>query len=178
MNKVDFVKAMKILGIAYNKEFTEEQVGVWYEFFKDVNIESFKTAIQRIVVKNKYLPSIAELKQEITYINNPILQLNIDEEWEQVIKVIRKYGYYRSEEALKSLNEYTRNIVQTIGWYRLCTSENIEWERRTFKELFNNKQDGYESALLISEPQLTLAELTRLAQTKSNEQLLLESSNE
>ena len=63
-----------------------------------------------------------------------------------------------------------------IGWRRLCTSENIEWERKTFKELFNNKQENYEDAALLNEPQMTLAELTRIAEIKElerEEQILI-----
>ncbi len=173
MDKVDFTQAMKVLGIAYNKEFTSEQVGVWYEFFKDTNITDLKNAIQRIIAKNKYIPSIAELKQEIAYTTNPILQLDLDEEWDSVLHALRRYGYYRFDEAMDSLKPETRQIVRTIGWYRLCTSTDIERERRTFKELFNNKQDRYEETLVLSEPTMTLAELTMTAKLKEEERLLL-----
>jgi len=178
MKKEQFVKGITFLAIAYNKEMTQEQIEVWYDFFKNDDYEAFRSAVKRIIPKKQFMPSIAELKQELAYISNPILQLNIDEEWNKVLGVIRKYGYYRSDEALGSLNEYTRNIVKTIGWHRLCTSENIEWERKTFKELFNNKQDSYEDIALLGEPQLTLAELTRMAEIKAlerEEQMLLES---
>lgn len=169
MDKQLFVKGITFLAIAYNKEMTQEQIEVWYDFFKNDDYETFRTAVKRIIPKNQYMPSIAELKQEIAHISNPILQLNVDEEWKKVIDVIRKYGYYRSDEALGSLNEYTRKIVQTIGWHRLCTSENIEWERKTFKELFNNKQENIEDALLVNEQQLTLSEIKRIAEAKAIE---------
>lgn len=171
MTKEEFLKGITFLTIAYNKEFTEEQVSVWYEFFKDEDFEAFRKAVKRIIPQKQFMPSIAELKQEIATISNPILQMNVDEEWDKVIKAIRKYGYYRIQEALDSLNEHTRQIVRTIGWQRLCQSENIEWERRTFKELFNNKQDAYEDALVLGEPQMTLAELTRIAKLKGKEML-------
>lgn len=157
------------------KEFTQEDVQfmvkMWSNDFKNDDPKAFETAVERLRVKNKYCPSIAEIKEEIALINNPVLQMNVDEEWEKVIKAIRKYGYYRIQEALDSLNEYTRQIVRTIGWQRLCQSENIEWERRTFKEMFNNKQDAYEDVLVLGEPQLTLAELTRKAKLKEQEAL-------
>lgn len=177
MNKEQFVKGMTFLAVAYNKEISEEQVSVWYEFFKDETYDNFRAAVKRIIPKKQFMPSIAELKQEITTFTNPILQLNVDDEWAKVIQAIRKYGYYRSLEALDSLNEYTRQIVMTIGWYRLCTSENIEWERKTFKELFNNKQENLEDALLLGESQLTLSEIKRIADMKAlerEEQMLLE----
>lgn len=176
MNEKDFTQAMAILGLAYNKEFTPEQVSVWYEFFHDTNLDVFKQAIKRITSKEKFLPSIAQIKEEIALMQNPILQLNADEEWDKCITTIRKYGRYRKEQAMAALSEHNRNIIRQIGFERICNSENIEWERRLFNELFNNKQDSYEDALLLSEPQMTLAELTRMAEIKAlehSEQLLI-----
>lgn len=167
MNKEQFVKGLKYLGVAYNKEFTEEQATVWFDFFKDTDYEVFRQAVKRIIPKSKYLPSIAELKEEIAVLNNPMLQLDVDEEWNSVIQAIRRYGNYNSIEAFESMKPETREIVKTIGWYRLCMSENIEFERRTFKELFNNKQVSAKKIGVINKPQLTLGELTKLAEAKN-----------
>ena len=165
MDKKQFVKGLKYLGTAYNKDFTEEQATVWYDFFKDTDYEVFRQAVKRIIPKSKYLPSIAELREEIALLTNPMLQLDVDEEWNSVIQAIRKYGSYNSIEALESMKPETREIVKTIGWYRLCMSENIEFERRTFKELFTGKQTSARKAGVINEPLLTLGELSRLAET-------------
>lgn len=176
MNKEQFTKGITFLAIAYNKEFTPQQVDVWYDFFKDETYDDFRIAIKRIIPKKQFIPSIAELKQEITLLKNPILQLNADEEWDKCITTIRKYGRYRKDEAMAALSEHNRNIIRQIGFERICNSENIEWERRLFNELFNNKQDSYGDALLLSEPQMTLAELTRMAEIKAlehSEQLLI-----
>lgn len=174
MSKEEFLKGITFLTIAYNKEFTEEQVSVWYEFFKDEDYEAFRKAVKRIIPQKQFMPSIAELKSEIALITNPILQLNADDEWEKSLKTIRKYGRYRKDEAMAALSEHNRSIIRQIGFERICNSENIEWERRLFKELFDNKQDAYEDTLVLSEPQMTLAEITRMAKLKSGEQLLLE----
>lgn len=176
MDREQFIKGLKYLGIAYNKEFTEEQATVWYDFFKNENFDDFRNAVKRIIPKKQFLPSIAELKQEITLLKNPVLQLKADEEWDKCINTIRKYGRYRKDEAMAALSEHNRNIIRQIGFERICNSENIEWERRLFNELFNNKQDSYGDALLLSEPQMTLAELKRMAEIKSlehSEQLLI-----
>ncbi len=155
----------------YTTEDVQFMIKMWCNDFKNDDPKAFETAIERLRVKSKYCPSIAEIKEELAFINNPILQMNVDEEWDKVIQAIRKFGYYRFQEALDSLNEHTRQVVRTIGWQRLCSSENIEWERRTFKELFNNKQDAYEDVLVLDEPRMTLSELTRIAELKRQEML-------
>ena len=149
MTKEQFVKGLKYLGIAYNKEFDEEQATVWYDFFKDVDFEVFRQAVKRIIPKSKYIPSIAELRSEVAQITNPVLQLNVEEEWDNVIQMIRKYGSYITAEQFNELKPTTMKVVKTIGWRRLCMSENIEFERRTFYDMFNSYQKRSENSSLI-----------------------------
>lgn len=174
MNKEQFTKGITYLAIAYNKEFTQEQINVWYDFFKDEDFENFRKAVKRIIPQKQFMPSIAELKSEIALISNPVLQLNADEEWDNVLKAIRKYGTYRQDEAMKSLNPYTANIVRQVGYTRICSSERIQWERKEFMELFNMNKERDEDMLMLAEPAMTLAELTRTAALKSKERLLMD----
>lgn len=173
MTKEQFLKGITFLTIAYNKEFTQEQVAVWYDFFKDEDYEKFRQAVKRIIPKKQFMPSIAELKSEITLISNPVLQMNADEEWDKVLKAIKRFGSYRQDEAMKSLDPYTASIVRQIGYMRICMSESIQWERKEFIELFNMSKERDEHALLLSQPQMTLAELTRIAKLKEEERLLI-----
>lgn len=173
MNKEQFTKGITYLAIAYNKELTQEQIGVWYDFFKDEDFETFRQAVKRIIPQKQFMPSIAELKSEIATLKNPILQLNADEEWNEVLKAVRRWGSYREEEALNSLKPYTKHIARMVGYTRICMSKDIQWERKEFIELFNNSQDRDEMALMLNEPQMTLAELSRIARLKEEERLLL-----
>lgn len=178
MNKQHFTQAMTILGIAYNKEFTTEQVGVWYEFFKDTSIESFKAAIQRIIVKNKYIPSIAELKEEIAIMNNPVLQIDPNDEWDNVMLIIRKYGRYREREALIEMGERNASIVQSIGGMQnICNSnsEQLGWIKKEYISILQNQNTRLENSVKINPNQLTAPELVikaRLATEITNNNLL------
>ena len=171
MNIEQFIKGLKFLGIAYNKEFNEEQAKVWYEFFKNESYDDFRNAVKRIIPKKQFMPSIAELKQEITLLSNPVLQMNADQEWDKVIKAVKRFGSYRQDEAMKSLNPYTANIVRQVGYMRICMSEHIQWERKEFMELFNTNKERDENTLMLTEPQMTLPELMRMAELKSQEML-------
>ena len=112
------------------------------------------------------------IKQEMALTSNPVLQLNVDEEWDSVLKAIKKYGSYRQDEAMKSLKPYTANIVRQIGYMRICQSESIQWERKEFIELFNMNKERDTDTLMLAEPTMTLAELTRKAALKEKEMLL------
>lgn len=170
MGREEFLKGITYLGIAYNKSFDEQQVSVWYDFFKNESFDDFRNAVKRIVSKSQFLPSIAELKQEITLLKNPTLQLKPSEEWEKVRNAIKKYGYYRSNEAMQSLNPTTRRVIRMLGgWERVCQSTDGDWLRKNFMELFNTKIENYEETALLGEPLMTLSELTRMAEMKSLE---------
>lgn len=154
MTKEEFLKGMHFLFNAYGKEYTEQQATVWYEMLHDESFENFRQAIKNLIRTKQFMPSIADIKQEIARMTTPALQLNVDEEWEKVRNALRSYGSYNEEKAMNSLNDYTRGIVRMIGYQRLCQSENIEWERRTFKELFTDRQDYTQELSLKQTPMI------------------------
>lgn len=171
MSKEEFAKAMSFLGLAYNKEFDQSQVTVWFTFFHDARYEDFIQAVKRLVVRSRFLPSIADIKQEIALISNPVLQLNASDEWEKVLRSVRKYGSYRAKEAIESLEPLTAKVVRMLGGFSaICQSTDGDWLRKNFVSLFNEAQETNMDTLSLSEPQMTLAELKRLADSK---QLLL-----
>lgn len=173
MTAEEFSKALTFLGVAYNKEFTNEQAKIWYEFFKTTSEETFKKAIKRLIATNKFLPSIAEINQEIALIDNPHLGLDPLEEWEKVLKLIRKHGFYKPNEAFKEMNLLTKNVVEQLGWGNLCMSENIVWLKKEFVEIFKNKQQGIENLEMLSEPVMTMAELAEKAREYGNQETKL-----
>lgn len=184
MNKEIITKGLALLKYAYpntfkdfSKEDTEMMIIVWLDTFSDNNPKEFETAIKRLMKTSKYMPSIAEIKQEIALISNPVIQLNADQEWDEVINAVRKYGSYREDEALNSLKPYTKHIARQVGFKRICMSENIQWERKEFIDLFNMNKERDEVALMLNEPQMTLAELTRIAKLKAAKEPLMIEGN-
>lgn len=155
MTKEEFFKGMTYLGVAYNKEIPEKQIEIWYEFFANVKYDDFRSAVKRIVQKQNFLPTVADLKRELAKITNPMLQLNAEEEFENVRKAIRTYGSYRIAELMSSLEPYTAEITRRIGIQRICEAEEIQWIKKEFISEFNNGLDRYEDILKQSEYMLT-----------------------
>lgn len=171
MNIMEFTKAMTYLGIAYNKEFTEEQVKVWYTFFNDTKIDDFKKAIKRIINKCKYLPSIAEIKSEIATLNVKELQLNAECEWELVLQAIRKWGRLDNV----AFEEITQNTIRAVGIHRLemLETSQIPFFKKEFIDIWNNKKIGIEK-IYINQNALTYKEQLMLEQKEIDKQNLLE----
>lgn len=130
MNKENFIKALKFLGTAYNKEFTQEQAEVWYKFFVDDDYELFRQAIKNLIAKQDFSPSIAQIKKEMAN-----LQIDIpsaEDEWQEVLKAVHKFGSYKEQEALSSLKPYTAYITRHIGYRNICMSEDQTWNKKEF----------------------------------------------
>ena len=64
MKNFELVQGMQMLGMAYGKEFTQQECELYYEFLQEYNIETFKKAIKNIIRTSKFLPKINELIEE------------------------------------------------------------------------------------------------------------------
>lgn len=142
MNKEDFIKCMKLLGTAYNKEFDKQQIEVWYQMLGEYTVEDFSRAIQELVKTEEYMPSIAHITKQIAKTKLAMVP-NAEDEWKEVIRTVHAYGSYREEEALESLKPYTAKIVNYIGYFRICTSTQEEqtWNKKEFIEEYNSLKD-------------------------------------
>lgn len=136
--KVTYPMALKDL----DKDTALIMIKVWLNDFKDTNKEIFLQAVNNIRNKNKFFPSIADIKEEIAKMQVSNIP-DAEEEWKEVISAVRRYGSYREKEALKSLKEHTRRIVKLIGYYRICTSTQEEqvWNKKEFIGEYNAMKD-------------------------------------
>lgn len=118
MNKLEFATAMKHLSIAFNKEFTQDDLNVYYEYLKDYEFKVFKNVIKEIVKCEKFLPKISEI---ISYCDR-----------------------YKNDELINQLDQrnYFKNAndkEKIIMWM----NEGIipEWFREELKNLLPNKTE-------------------------------------
>ena len=142
MNKIDFLNIMKILGTAYNKDFTEEQVEVWYSMLNEYTVEQLTNAIKELIKTEEYLPTIAHITKAIAKQQTTSFP-DAEQEWQDVIKAVRVYGSYREQDALDSLKPYTKKIVGYIGYYNICTATKDEqvWNKKNFIDEYNALKD-------------------------------------
>lgn len=142
MSKEEFLKGITLLGTAYNKEFTIEQIEVWYSFLKEYSVEQFSKAIQDLIKTEKNLPSIAHITKAIAKQQTSNLP-NAEDEWQEVLKAVGMFGSYRQDEALKYLKPYTSQIVRYVGFTRICmaTPDEQVWNKKEFIGEYNSLKD-------------------------------------
>lgn len=124
MNKESFLKIMIILGSAYNKQFDEQEVNIYYDFLKDYDENILKKAIKRIIETNSYIPKISEIKEMCNC---------IEREYDmQTIERMKQDGYFKSANELdkilmwmnegiipeclrKDMGKYNNDLIENKG---------------------------------------------------------------
>lgn len=154
MTKEEFLEGITLLGVAYNKEFTQEQVEVWYSMLGGYTKEQLRNAIKELIKTETYLPTIAHITKQIA--KNQTTDIpSAEDEWEEVIRTIHKFGSYRQQEAMEHLKEYTAYIVRHIGYQNICMSEDNTWNKKEFIAEYNQMKEREKELLQIGAPKST-----------------------
>ena len=121
MSKEDFLRGLKFLGLAYNKNFDEQETSVWYSFFKDVKYDDFKNAIKRLIPIKQFLPSISELRKEC------------DSRVYGILEFMKKDGYFKKGQFgdLDEVQQF-RNYEKATKW--LNSGKVPEWFKKDVNE--------------------------------------------
>jgi hypothetical protein len=119
------LQALLVLEDAYpnGKKFTETSTAVWVAALKDLPERSLRLAVQQLVSKQTFMPSIAEIRHAAMAATSDLGERNAEEAWGAVLGAISRYGWSRQPQFEDPLVE--RALQCTIGWYDLCTS-NLE----------------------------------------------------
>lgn len=128
-----------IIQVAYPKFYSNEfdvdnAVNVWQEMLQDIGLDLAKAAVHIHISTSPFPPTISDIrKHAISAVHKSI---SADEAWGQVKRAISKYGSYREEDALNSMNESVAKLVRRFGFKDLCMSENIMADRAHFLKLW------------------------------------------
>ena len=92
MDKIKFSEIMKKLEVAYKKNFTTEELKLWFEEFKNTELKEFEQAIDKTIKEIKYMPKVAEVRARVKvnpndyYADDPYAYLYKNLEWCQIVK--------------------------------------------------------------------------------------------
>jgi hypothetical protein len=141
--KTNYQNALK----DYDKEDLQMMINAWAEFFKDTTEQEFNKAIRNVINKSDYFPTISQIKKEIA--NEKVSNIaSGEEEWEQVLRTIHRYGSYRQQEALEHMKPYTAYIVNLIGYQNICMSSDNTWNRKEFIAEYEQLKDKEQELLM------------------------------
>lgn len=142
MDKREFAIFADALRTYYPKEQilpNAQAMELWFRELQDVPYQVAEATLRKWVATNKWSPSIAEIREmAVTVCNGD--PLTFGESWERVRTAIRRFGYYRPQEAMDSLDPLTRRCVESLGFRELCMSENEVADRANFRMVFETMQ--------------------------------------
>lgn len=146
MTREEVIQVLAILKANYSgalKDMTRQEaegkINLWITMFADTNKEIMNLAIQKIIATSKYFPTVAEVREVIAEINTGYI-LDGGAAWGEVITAIRNYGQYRELQALESMSDMTKTVVQRMGWRDLCLSEDTEIDRAHFLKIYQAEE--------------------------------------
>lgn len=113
--KQQIVKILSTLQLAYSTDLSIERLEMYVEMLADINPVTLEQAIKNIVKTRKFLPTIAEIREECSALS---AYVNAHEElptpqsaWERAIKCASTYGY---EHGLEHLDGLTLKCAKSI----------------------------------------------------------------
>ena len=138
MTKKEFALLASAIKTYYPREQllpNTQSMELWFNMLGDIPYKVAEAALQKWVATNKFSPTIADIRELSTSIQHGDLP-EWGDAWQNVREAVQRYGWYRQEEAMASLDDLTRECVKRIGFERLCHSEEPEMERANFRMVF------------------------------------------
>ena len=151
LSKKAFQSGMAMLTTAFsNMRVSNENMVVWYNFFKDLSDEQFALGVDSIVKTSSRTPSVAEIREASLSCQLP--QLCADEAWEIVIQAVRS-GKLTSDRSFGD-----DRIDRVVGIYytdlKDMTAENRSIIRAQFMKSYNNLAEREKKAELSANPRV------------------------
>ncbi len=98
----------------------------------DLELEQAKAAIARVARTDKWLPTIADIRAACGVIAHG-RQRSGAEAWGAVMRAMRVEGQHRAPGRDFTFSDpVTARVVQALGWFDLCASENAIADRARF----------------------------------------------
>lgn len=113
----------------------EQALTLWYKQLQDIDAKVAGAVLQKWVATNKWSPSIADIREQASKLTVGTPK-DWGEAWESARYAVRRWGRNREQEALESLDDLTRQVVNRIGFQTLCNSEEIGVERANFRMIY------------------------------------------
>lgn len=143
-NSSKIITALKIAYPYYFKDLSKMELTglmqLYNEHFKNYDGKLVEKAIFNITSVDEYMPTIARIKKEIANITLP-QKPRAEDEWQEVLRAVRRYGSYREEEGLESLKPFTAYITRLVGFRNICIAEDQTWNKKEFIGEYNAIKD-------------------------------------
>ena len=158
MNKQEILKAVAPLQLAFKGNLDDARMRLYVEMLSDIPPSILEASVKKLIMTNKFLPSIAEIRETAYGIKGTISGTAAPDEseaWGEVAKAIRSVGYYGKP---KFSHEAITTAVNNIGWQDICMTTNDGMNtlraqfRRAYQLAAQRQKDNRDNAVLGISP--------------------------
>lgn len=158
MNKQEILKAVAPLQLAFKGNLDDARMRLYVEMLSDIPPSILEAAVKKLIMTNKFLPSIAEIRETAYGIKGTISGTAAPDEseaWGEVVKAIQSVGYYGKP---KFSHEAITAAVNNIGWQDICmtTYDGMNTLRAQFRRAYQlaaqRQKDKRDNAVLGISP--------------------------
>ena len=145
----------QLFAVYPNSQSTEQTVAVYLRLLQDIPPEELQTIVDQCIAQNKFLPTIAELRDMHHTLTLSLMQPTAAEAWGEVRKAITSTGHIRIPQFDDPLVE---RAVAVMGWRELCISENQIADRARFLQIYGQLEQRKTQNEKLLPPARQLAE--------------------
>lgn len=158
MDKVNTTKAIAPLQLAFKGALEKDRLQFYVMMLSDIPPQILEVAVKKLIMTNKFLPSIAEIRETAYGIKGTISGTAAPDEseaWGEVIKAIQSVGYYGKP---TFSHEAITTAVNNIGWQDICMTPNEGTNtlrsqfRRAYQLAAQRQKDNRDNAVLGISP--------------------------
>lgn len=146
-------RILAIIAAAYPRFQVDSEgltLNVWYEMLGDIDYKVAQLAVQKLILESPYPPAIADVRKRAVEVITPAEdRIDAATAWGEVQRAISIYGYYRPEEALKTMRPRTAQVVKYLNWEEICTCEDLGVIRGQFIKMYDQIAEREEKELLL-----------------------------
>lgn len=168
MDEVTTLQVVNFLVHAYPRsEISVNTVDIYVQLLSDIDPELLKMATLDYVSKNKWFPSVAELREAVGTLQEKSAGVPSSwDAWAEVNQMMRSYGYMRRSDFEFSSPLIDKAVDAVGGWRVLCHSENSVADRARFVEAYETylkrQRDEVQTLPQVSRMIESLADKLRL----------------
>lgn len=137
MNKQEGAMLVGMIASAYpNWNPTKETVALYVSLLEDLEFEESKEAVKRLLMGSQFAPSIAAIRKKVLELDGAALTKS--EAWELVNLFVKRNGTYNRP---KFDDPVIQQVVDSLGWYEICTTTNLDTMRAHFLRLYEEMSE-------------------------------------
>jgi hypothetical protein len=117
-------------------DWNEATKAIWYEMLKNVPYDTALNNLRMHVMSSRFPPAICDI------IGKPE-RMGAGEAWNEVYKLILRYGVNREEEALNDMSPEVKAAVKAVGYHTICMSSETESKKMFTQAYKETKEKSY-----------------------------------